>query len=143
MMTFTKNLSVLALVAFLLSACSGVMDSKQGARQPYLLSPLASSASMAGAGPGLAISVTAVPGLDTDRVLALSPDAALSPYANARWPDHLPEVLSSVMKRSMAASGQFSSVKEATRSSGDDWVLKLEVQQFYGIRSGSGETILR
>ena len=48
------------------------------------------------------MTVSAVPGLDTDRVLALSTDARLNQYANARWPDHLPEVLTSVMKRSLA-----------------------------------------
>ena len=135
-------LPVLVTMTLLLAACSGVMDSKQPARQYYMLEPYSGSADATSAvqGPELAITVSAVPGLDTDRVLALRSDARLNQYANARWPDHLPEVLTSVMKRSLASTGRFSAVEEGTRASGDGWLLKLEVQQFYGIRNASGDT---
>lgn len=138
----TTRLTVLTLAVFQLSACSGVMDSKRDARQTYLLTP-AISAGDAGAvanAPSLSLEVSVVPGLDTDRIMALSPDARLNPYANARWPDHLPEVISSLMKRSLADSGRFSSVENTSRASGDGWMLTLEVQQFYGIQNSSGET---
>ena len=81
----TTRLTVLTLAVFLLSACSGVMDSKRDARQTYLLTP-AISAGDAGAvanAPSLSLEVSVVPGLDTDRIMALSPDARLNPYANA------------------------------------------------------------
>jgi ABC-type uncharacterized transport system auxiliary subunit len=142
MMKNLTRLTVLALATTLVSACSGVMDSKQPAKQYYLLTPdttLAGTESTT-AGPALSLTVGVVPGLDTDRVLALSPDARISPYANARWPDHLPEVITSVLKRSLAASGRFSSVEESSRPSDDGWLLKLEVQQFYGIQSSAGQT---
>lgn len=125
----------LVLLALLLTACSGVMDSAQPSKQYYLLSPVDGGGAAAAEGaPSLTLSVRAVPGLDTDRIQALGSDASLDRYANARWPDHLPEVLGSVMKRSLAASGQFSSVNEGTRGGG--WLLTLEVQKFYGLRSG-------
>ena len=135
-------LLALAAMTMLLAACSGVMDSKQPARQAYMLTPYSGAADTANPaqGPELSITVSAVPGLDTDRVQALSSDARLNQYANARWPDHLPEVLTSVMKRSLASSGRFSAVEESTRASGDGWLLLLEVQQFYGIRNASGDT---
>jgi ABC-type uncharacterized transport system auxiliary subunit len=135
-------LPALALVTLLLAACSGVMDSKQPARQQYMLIPFSTSADAPGAlqGPELSLAVSAVPGLDSDRVQALSGDARLNHYANARWPDHLPEVLASVMKRSLAASGHFSAVEEGTRAKDDGWLLVLEVQQFYGIQNASGNT---
>ena len=131
-----------AAMTMLLAACSGVMDSKQPARQAYMLTPYSGAAYTANPaqGPELSITVSAVPGLDTDRVQALSSDARLNQYANARWPDHLPEVLTSVMKRSLASTGRFSAVEESTRASGDGWLLQLEVQQFYGIRNASGDT---
>jgi len=118
------------------------MDSKQTAKQYYMLAPWsgAAAASSAAQGAALTMKVSAVPGLDTDRVQALSSDARLNHYANARWPDHLPEVLTSVVKRSLAASGLFSEVTEGTHASGDGWLLKLEVQQFYGIQNASGNT---
>ena len=136
------HLPALAAVTMLLAACSGVMDSKQPARQYYMLTPYSGAAETASPaqGPELSITVSAVPGLDTDRVLALRSDARLNQYANARWPDHLPEVLTSVMKRSLMATGRFSAVEESTRASGDGWLLVLEVQQFYGIRNASGDT---
>ena len=135
-------LPALAAMTMLLAACSGVMDSKQPARQVYMLAPYSGAANAAtpAQGPELSMTVSAVPGLDTDRVQALSSDARLNQYANARWPDHLPEVLTSVMNRSLASTGRFSAVEESTRASGDGWLLLLEVQQFYGIRNASGDT---
>jgi ABC-type uncharacterized transport system auxiliary subunit len=136
------HLPALAAVTMLLAACSGVMDSKQPARQYYMLTPYSgvAEAGSPAQGPELSITVSAVPGLDTDRVQALRSDARLNQYANARWPDHLPEVLTSVMKRSLMATGRFSAVEESTRASGDGWLLALEVQQFYGIRNAAGDT---
>ena len=135
-------LLALAAMTILLAACSGVMDSKQPARQVYMLTPYSGAADAANPaqGPELSITVSAVPGLDTDRVLALSNDARLNQYANARWPDHLPEVLTSIVKRSLMSAGRFSAVEESNRASGDGWLLVLEVQQFYGIRNASGDT---
>jgi ABC-type uncharacterized transport system auxiliary subunit len=104
-----------------------------------MLVPVSGTASL-DQGPELAMTLSAVPGLDTDRVLAFSSDARLNHYANARWPDHLPEVLTSVMQRSLSASGKFSEVEQGTRKSSDGWLLKLEVQQFYGIQNSSGNT---
>jgi ABC-type uncharacterized transport system auxiliary subunit len=106
----TKTLlPALALLTLLLASCSGVMDSAQPARQYYMLVPYAGSAGTSdpSTGPVLSVAVSAVPGLDSNRVQALSSDARLSPYANARWPDHLPEVLSSVIQRSLASTGRF------------------------------------
>lgn len=142
MMKNNTRLTALALATILAGACSGVMDSKQPARQYYLLTPDTTSSGTGNPteGPALSMTVSVVPGLDTDRVLALSPDARLSPYANARWPDHLPEVITSVLKRSLAASGSFSSVEDSTRLSDDGWLLTLEIQQFYGIQNGAGNT---
>jgi len=143
----TRNLKPgLILLAFLLSfalaACSGVLSSEQPPRQHYLLMPYAPSPGAGGAepGPSLLISVSAVPGLDTDRILALSNDARLNRYANARWPDYLPEVLSSVMKRSLDSSGLFLSVEVSGQTADGGWAVQLEVQQFYGIQNSSGDT---
>ena len=139
----TKTLlPALALITILLASCSGVMDSAQPAKQYYMLVPWSGAAGATGSeqGPGLSMMVTAVPGLDTDQVQVLSSDARLTRYANARWPDHLPEVLTSVMKRSLASSGRFSEVEESSHANDDNWFLTLEVQQFYGIQNASGDT---
>lgn len=135
-----KHIPLLALSLFLLTACSGVMDSAQPARQYYMLMPYSGATGSPGAGPPLVIAVSAVPGLDSDHIQAIAPDARLNRYANARWPDHLPEVLTSVIKRSLDSSGRFASVSEGSRASGEAWMLNLEVQQFYGLQNSSGST---
>ena len=131
------RLPLLFVSTLLLASCSGVMDSAQPAKQYYMLSPLSGGAGTGGTaqGPELSLAVSAVPGLDSDRVQALSGDARLNYYANARWPDHLPEVLTSVIKRSLSASGQFSGVTQGNRVRGDGWLLQLEVQQFFVLPS--------
>lgn len=136
------RLPLLFVSTLLLASCSGVMDSAQPAKQYYMLSPLSGGAGTGGTaqGPELSLAVSAVPGLDSDRVQALSGDARLNYYANARWPDHLPEVLTSVIKRSLSASGQFSGVTQGNRVRSDGWLLQLEVQQFYGLRDAAGAT---
>jgi ABC-type uncharacterized transport system auxiliary subunit len=142
-MKTTKRLTGLILLTAVLAACSGLMTSEQAPKQYYTLMPVTGADGSAGSEPGpvLAVSVSAVPGLDTDRILALSPDARLNRYAGARWPDHLPEVLTSVLQRSMTATGRFSRVEQSDRSFDDSgWLLRLEVQQFYGIQNSGGAT---
>jgi len=141
-MKIKKRIPALLLTTTLLAACSGVMDSAQPARQYYMLMPTkgVTASPETARGPALSLSVGAIPGLDTDRVVAIDSDARLNHYANARWPDHLPEVLTSVIRRSLASSSQFSVVDEGTRASGDEWLLTLEVQQFYGVQTTSGNT---
>jgi len=135
-------LPVSALASLLLTACSGMMDSAQPAKQVYMLMPLSGSPSTNAAEqkPALSITLDAVPGLDTDWIQTLGMDASLTRYANARWPDHLPEVLTSVIQRSLASSGRFSAVEQSSRPRGDAWMLHLEVEKFYGLQGASGET---
>jgi len=133
---------VLGLAALLLTACSGLMDSAQPAKQVYLLMPLPgpSTAEAAEQKPVLFMSLHAVPGLDSDWIQALGSDAALTRYANARWPDHLPEVLASVIQRSLVSSGRFSAVERSSKAKDDGWRLQLQVEKFYGLQGPGGET---
>jgi ABC-type uncharacterized transport system auxiliary subunit len=128
-------------ILLLVQGCSGVLTSDQPARQYYLLQPLASSPPATAARAGdLAMQVTAIPGLDTDQLLALGADARLQQYSNARWPDHLPEVLASTLQRSLEATGYFRSVRVSDRAGDGDWRLQLEAREFYGIRDPAGNT---
>lgn len=135
-------LALLPLLASgLITACSGVLTSDQPSKRYYTLMPLTAVAAPAPAdAPMLAMALRAVPGLDSDRIQALGPDASIQRYANARWPDHLPEVLSSVLRRSLENSGRFAAVTTGARPPAGAWTLELEVQQFYGLRSASAAT---
>jgi ABC-type uncharacterized transport system auxiliary subunit len=141
MKRISQIIALLALSA-LITACSGFLSSETGARQHYLLQPYSgySGADTGDAWPVLVLSVSAVPGLDTDHVQALGTDARLIQYANARWADFLPEVLTSIMRRSLASTGQFESVKTSHSGGSNQWTLDLEVQQFYGILDSADQT---
>jgi ABC-type uncharacterized transport system auxiliary subunit len=130
-----------AVPALLLQACGGILTSEKAARQYYLLQPLEAPASRADDGQphALNVTVTAVPGLDTDHILALGADARLNRYSNSRWPDHLPEVLTSVLRRSLEASGRYDTRGSAGHDA-DSWRLVLEARKFYGQQDFSGET---
>jgi ABC-type uncharacterized transport system auxiliary subunit len=132
----------LLAVTVQITGCSGLLTSGTVARQYYLLEPYTgySGADTGEARPVLVISVSAVPGLDTDHVQALGTDARLIQYANARWTDFLPEVLTSVIRRSLASTGRFKTVKTKPGSDPDQWLLELEVQQFYGILDAADGT---
>jgi ABC-type uncharacterized transport system auxiliary subunit len=125
-----------------LPACGGLLTSEQPARQNYLLQPLgATGGGFEGSqNATLRLGLGVIPGLDTDRIQALDPDARLIPYANARWPDRLPEVLASVLQRSLETTGQFAQVASGGRAAGTEWVLDLELRAFYGIRNSAGST---
>jgi ABC-type uncharacterized transport system auxiliary subunit len=131
-----------ALLALLLAGCGNLLTSEQPTRHHYLLSPIAAEPALTNrqTAPELTLGLVAIPGLDTDRILALGTDARLNPYANARWPDHLPEVLASVIRRSLEATGRYAAVREAEAGVREDWTLNLEVREFYGIQDASGAT---
>ena len=76
-------ISVLTITAcLLLSSCSGLLDSGQPAQRTFLLTPYSPSvaASTGGEINGLTVKLAAAPGLDSDRLLTLSPDAGLSHF---------------------------------------------------------------
>jgi len=133
---------LLAASVLLIPGCSGLLTSEQAPRQYYLLAPVQDPASALAAGPSthLALEVSAIPGLDTDRVLALGEDARLQQYSNARWPDHLPEVLTSTLWRSLESTGRFAPVNESDRAADGGWLLQLEAREFFGIRDSLGNT---
>jgi len=134
--------ALLAMTVLLAAGCSGLLTSEQAPRQYYLLAPVPGPAAATAAGPSsnLALEVSAIPGLDTDRVLALGEDARLQQYSNARWTDHLPEVLTSTLQRSLESTGRFASVQAAERAADGGWLLRLEAQEFFGIRDSVGNT---
>lgn len=132
-------LCTMSFTLLLVQGCGGILTSDQPARQYYLLQPLEGYAASAGDAE-VALQVGAIPGLDTDQLLALGTDARLVQYGNARWPDFLPEVLSSTLQRSLESTGRFAAVRHADRAAQDGWLLQLEAREFYGILDAAGST---
>jgi len=122
--------------------CCSILESGKPARQVYLLQTPSSpgGAQPAAEAPNLIISVKAVPGLDTDRILVLGHDARLAPVANAHWPDHMPEVFTSITRRYLSDSHQFQSVREGSVARPGEWLLEMELQAFYGVQQSVNVT---
>ena len=124
---------------FGVAACSGMLDSNQPAERVYWLEALVVQQAVVADGslPSLAVSVSAVPGLDTDRLLILGPGARLNHYAAARWPDNIPEVLESLLRTTLESTGRYSRVAAGPTSRSTDWVLELEVRELYTLANAS------
>lgn len=83
--------------------------------------------------PALVVAVETIPGLDTERILVKGPGARMNHYAGARWPDHLPELLTATVRLSLESSGRFSRVRSRSQSEGNGWSLELEVREFFAV----------
>ena len=141
MRTQRKSILLAAVaVTCLLTACGSLLESGKPARQVYILqTPTVSPQAPGGdTAPTLIVSVSAVPGIDSDVIQVLGSDAQLSPVANAHWPDNLPEVLSSITRHYLSDTGQFTSVRVGRLARPDQWLLELEVVAFNGTRDASG-----
>ena len=133
-MSANFSLRVLPLVfaSTVLFSCGGLLDSDKPIEKTYQLDPYIASQTVAepSSRPALSMSLTVVPGLDTDRILTINPDAELNHFSGARWPEHLPELAESLFRRSLQSSGLFSRVSRNRDSGIEDCSLELEIQQF-------------
>jgi ABC-type uncharacterized transport system auxiliary subunit len=125
------------LSVLVVSACSSINRSDRPATQTWWLEPYSeSTVPPVEAAKMLTVSLTAVPGLDTHRILTLSDNAELNKFAGQRWPDSLPELLTSLVSRSLDESGRFELVTGSSGASKCE--LKLEVQKFYATLNAAG-----
>ena len=141
----TTNKSVvfcLLILALSVSACGGLNHSDKPATNTWWLEPYTGMTQETPSDPAplVAISITVVPGLDTDRILTLSDDAVLNQFAAARWADNLPELVTSLVGRTLEASGRFDIVSGRAGGSSENCELRLELQEFFARLSPSGQT---
>ena len=131
------------LTCLLLSACGVLTQGETPAVTTWWLVPYGNDAKVMSATPEsrmVSIEVTAVPGLDTDKILALTSDLELKPYAGARWPDHVPDITESLFGRSMEASGRFKILAPGAVQRGEVCNLRLEVREFFTSLDGADQT---
>ena len=143
-MNISRNFVVLSLAVMMLAlgACSGLTQSDKPAMRTWWLEPYMDlSPDKTPALPSLlSLSVTVVPGLDTDRILTLSENAELNHYSSARWAENLPELLASLTGRSLESSGRFEVLSAGTAGGRDHCDLHLEVREFFASLEPSGLT---
>jgi ABC-type uncharacterized transport system auxiliary subunit len=141
-MNFQKTplIACFLVSALFVSACSGLNRSDKPATKTWWLEPYSESviASSTETPVKLGVSVTVVPGLDTHRILTLSGNAEMSKYAGARWAESLPELVTSLVSRSLEGSGRFEVV--SSRGGSEQCDLELEVQEFYARLGSDGHT---
>lgn len=131
----------LSFSLLLVGACSGLTQSDKPAISKWWLEPyVAEQVAPIDSPVGVAVSITVVPGLDTDRILTLSKNAELGQFASARWADHVPDLVESLLSRSLQASGQFVVVPESVASRPGGCLLELELREFFANIAASGTT---
>jgi len=143
-MNISKNPVVFCLLILVLSinACGGLTRSDKPATKTWWLEPYAGIAKKEPSADVMrvAITVSAIPGLDSDRILTLSDDAQLNRFAAARWADNLPELVTSLTGRSLEASGRFEIVSDRARRASGQCNLQLELRKFFALLETSGQT---
>ena len=89
------------------------------------------------------VNVTVVPGLNTANILNLSPNAELSHYRGARWAGELPELLNSLVERTLTSRGGYQVVSRRDSRDLNRCVLQFEVKAFYAElnQAGSSEDV--
>lgn len=129
------SLSMWMFLALSLCGCGGMLISDESPEHVYWLDAATLRFGEAPKEdlPELLIVVQTVPGLDTDRILVKGPGARMNSFAGARWPDHLPEVVTATARLSLESSGRFSRVSSRPRVKGDEWLLELELREFFAV----------
>ena len=124
------------------SGCSGLTSSDKPAVTTWWLKPYTGVAMLETetARAPLSVSIKAIPGLDTDRILALTSDAELKPYASARWTENLPELTRSMVVRTLTGSGRFDVMSGGDFSTAETCRLNLELSKFFANLDAAGQT---
>ena len=134
MLTRNDRLARLAvmLLTSLVAGCGSLLSSDQPAAQTWWLEPPVLEAPAGREEMNrLLLRLSVAPGLDTDEVMTLNPEARFSPFAGAHWADRLPELLDSLLSRSLEASGAFNRVSDWSDREDPPCRLSLQVVRFY------------
>lgn len=127
------------LLVCVLSGCGGMLNSDQPAEHLYWLEAVDLQLGESRPPlPDLIVTMSALPGLDTDQILVKGPGARLNYYAGARWPDYAPEVVAVAVRLSLESSGRFDRVSSRVRTSGAEWELDLELREFFAMVTTTG-----
>jgi cholesterol transport system auxiliary component len=135
---------LVAVLGLLLAGCSGGLHSSAPPEQAYLLRapPAAPPGSVPAVAGGLlrVARPLAVPGLTSDRIMAVRAGQRLDAYARSRWAGPLPEVVAALTVETLRASGRFASVEEDRSPIAADYVLRMTLRHFEAEYLSAGAT---
>jgi ABC-type uncharacterized transport system auxiliary subunit len=134
------RLLVWIVSASALGGCGGMLTSDQPPEHVYWLEAVTLQVGEPNTEslPDLVVAVRVMPGLDTDRILVKGPGARLNYYAGARWPDHLPEVVTAAVRLSLESSCRFNRVSSGSQVRRTEWSLELELREFFAVVTTAG-----
>ena len=136
-----SRLTALVVSGVFLAACGGLTKSDKPAVQTWWLEPVSLSGVSDQEIVDVSIYVSAVPGLDTDKLLTLSAQAELSHFAGARWVDNAPELFNSLISRSLESGGKYNTSEARSEDGHEQCKLVLELTEFFTrVSSGADST---
>ncbi len=126
-LSLAPPLALAPLLALALSGCVSILESGEPAERIYWLEPISIEGTRE---VSVALRISVVPGLDSDRVGILEDDQRLNHYAGARWSGNLSRVLQSVIERSLNPAGS-PAVSET------DVTLDVLIERFFAVEVGA------
>lgn len=132
-------IAMFVLLGLGLTGCGSLLQSDAPPATQWWLVPSPLSESTARLQSPLILQLDVVPGLDTDRILNLNENARLNSYSGATWPDDLPDVLESLLQRSLESISD-APVRRGTRADASGCLLRLQVREFFGRVDSTGVT---
>lgn len=120
-----------------ISACGNLLDARRPAVDAYWLAPLERGSQLGTELLPTSLRLRVVPGLDTNRILTLDDQARLGHISGSTWADNLPEVLTSVLIRSLSMAGL--AVVDTAGSARAGCRLDLEVREFFARLDSAGQ----
>ena len=146
----SASLALLALLASLIGACSTGFHSSSPSTLSYVLRAApAGGATTTAATPSAnpqpapvslrVMRPAAGPGLDTDRIAVLQPEARLDYFTGSRWAAALPDVVEALAVEILQGSGAWSAVQGSRAAFTADYELEITIRRFEADASaGSG-----
>jgi cholesterol transport system auxiliary component len=132
---------------FVLAGCGGILP-KPAANQIYLLKPMPVPPA---AGPKVDWALVvrrpdAIDSLDTNRIAIMRSADTLDYYANAQWPDRLPELVANELVQGFRESGRITQVSRMHEGLHADYVLQTQLHDFearYDTPDGAPTIVIR
>jgi cholesterol transport system auxiliary component len=84
--------------------------------------------------------------LDTSRIALFNPPARMDYYANAQWPDRLPQLVQSALVQAFEQSGKIAAVAPDEAGLRSDYMLQTEIRDFnavYDVPDGTPRVKIR
>jgi len=125
-----RRLFLVGASSLVLAACGNILG-PPAASQIYVLKPQAPT--QGGGNVSWALSIAkpdASDALDTERIALAKSDTQLDYYANAVWPDRLPDLVQTTLLAGFEATGRINSVSREEDSLHADYELTTDIRDF-------------